>query len=379
MNTRASRTIVGLTLLLTACGSEEKAQGNHGGSAGTAGMAGSSGMAGTGGSAGDPGSAGASGCQPSSTFGTAWSPVGAEPTLSLDPCPTWNCLGTADPALVEQPEGTFHIWFTTGGDLGGPAIGHMTAGTNLDFQLVPNEPVSISDGSGRWDLHRETPSVVWDEASGRWHMWYLGYSVSFFDDPAIGHATSSDPDGLAWDWPDEPIYRPEPGAWDFAFLTGPTGLRGPDGTWRVYFTGAGTTVGIGLLTSQDAIHFTPHEANPVFERDFDGWDQGIFEPSVIHMGSEYWMFYAGYLEPLDVKTSPIAIGLATSEDGVAWTRRGDGPVLNPGPPGSWNSLKVLSPSVIRRSDCSLWLAAYGGSLDTKDTVPFGHVGIWKSE
>ena len=45
----------------------------------------------------------------------------------------------------------------------------------------------------------------------------------------------------------QPLYRPASGAWDGAFLTGPSVVRGPDGLWRVYYAGAGTTVGIGIV------------------------------------------------------------------------------------------------------------------------------------
>ena len=129
------------------------------------------------------------------------------------------------------------------------------------------------------------------------------------------------------------------------FLTGPSLARGPDGTWRIWYTGAGTTVGIGLLTSPDGVTWTPHPANPVFERRLGQWDEATLEPCVRWLRGQWWMWYSGYREPLGNATR-IGIGLAVSDDGVHWTRVGDGPVLGPGAAGTWNDLRVLSPDVI---------------------------------
>lgn len=37
------------------------------------------------------------------------------------------------------------------------------------------------------------------------------------------------------------------------------------------------------------------------------------------------MWYLGYQEPLDLSSTPISIGLATSDDGITWTRHESGP------------------------------------------------------
>lgn len=310
---------------------------------------------------------------------STWVAVQANPLIALPSCPAWNCLGTSDPALAQHPDGSIHIWYVAGGDGNGPVLGHMVApDARSPFTAQPDAPINASGPENRWDLYRETPSVLWDAEREEWHMWYLGYRISPFEDPGIGHAFSRDPRGVLWEFDQAPIYRPRAGSWDSAFITGPSALKKSSGEYAVYYSGAGTTIGIGLLTSPDGKTWSESEHNPVFERDLGSWDQGIIEPFVFNDSSSYWLFYSGYAEPLDVTTSEISIGLARSNNGLSFSRFGAEPVLNPGPQGTWWDLKVPSPSVIRLDDCTLLMAAYGGSLDTKELVPFGQIGLWRT-
>ncbi len=82
-----------------------------------------------------------------------------------------------------------------------------------------------------------------------------------------------------------------------------------------------------------------------------------------YFGGRYWLWYSGYRNPLQPTTS-IAIGVATSDDGMHWTPYAKNPVIKPGPAGSWNDLRILAPDVIVEPDgsllmVSLWLVAKG--------------------
>lgn len=82
--------------------------------------------------------------------------------------------------------------------------------------------------------------------------------------------------------------------------------------------------------------------SPVLAPSTSGWDNfSLASPSVIKVGSTYMMYYGGE----DQTTHLRQIGLATSTDGLTWTRNPN-PVLTPGAPGSFDSLEVQYPSVV---------------------------------
>jgi len=94
------------------------------------------------------------------------------------------------------------------------------------------------------------------------------------------------------------------------------------------------------------------------------------------------MWYTSFIEPLDVDTTLLSIGVATSEDGFSWERHSSNPVITPdGSPG-WNSKKILNGEVLLRQDGGLLITAYGASLEAEnpafpDFTP-GRIGLWYS-
>lgn len=322
-------------------------------------------------------------------LGVVWEEVDGNPQLPLSDCPAWDCLGHTDPWVGPGPEGELLAWFSAGGDGDGPVVGRATVGADLSLTANPADEPVLSVLADGWDQKRETAFLRFDQGQARWTMWYLGYSVSFFEDPAIGQMHSTDESGLTWERPAEPIYRPDPEGWDQSFVSGPTFLEVPAGEpqagqWRLYYSGAGTTVGIGLLTSEDGGEtWNAHPENPVFEGEAGSWDEGILELSVRHVNGEYLMWYSGYEEPLDLERTPIYIGLARSEDGVTWRRSEYNPVLGPAEPESWNDLRVVSPHVIVEADGSLLLFAHAQSQDNVGSSlggrpALGRLGVWRS-
>jgi len=121
--------------------------------------------------------------------------------------------------------------------------------------------------------------------------------------------------------------------------------------------------------------WSPDPGNPVLERDLSSWDQAVIEPCVRFIDGRYLMWYSGYLEPLGDATA-IAIGLATSPDGVVWERHPQNPILRPGAAGAWNDLRVLSTDVLVETDGSLLLAAYGSSRAASGADIA--IGLWRS-
>ncbi|UCG68184.1 MAG: hypothetical protein JSV09_10200 [Thermoplasmata archaeon] len=77
--------------------------------------------------------------------------------------------------------------------------------------------------------------------------------------------------------------------------------------------------------------------NPVLDVGaFGSWEENyVWAPSVLYNGTAYQMWYTGD----DVATYG-RIGYATSPDGVTWTKYGGNPVLDLGPPDSWDDANL---------------------------------------
>lgn len=322
----------------------------------------------------------------SEAFGVVWEEFSGNPIIMNPSCPAWNCLASTDPWVAKGPDNTNIIWFSTGGVLPlskgykshGPIVGRAILDKNLKSTLNPSNKPVLDLRDDAWDKHRETVSTYWDQDQGNWIMWYLGYSISFFDDPGFGQIYSKDTEGISWTESQTPIYRPKHDNWDFAFITSPRFIKISDTEWRLYYTGAGTTVGIGVLLSYDKGEtWEAYKHNPVFERNLDSWDQGLLGGSVLYHNNTYYMWYAGYHEPLDLETTPMYIGLATSTDGFNWERSPYNPVTGPSSPTRWDDLRIVSPHVIVDSDGSLLLFAHAQSMSNVQTS-MGQVGIWRS-
>jgi hypothetical protein len=252
---------------------------------------------------------------------------------------------------------------------------------SIALSVVPDQPVVGSPTpSAQWDRYLETVTVLYDAIEGRWDLWYLGYSALGFVSPGIGQMQSLDADGTSWRRATAPLYTPSPSSWDSALISGPSVLAGPDRLYRLYYTGVSMTseTGIGLLTSPDKTRWTADPRNPVFGHGPPGaWDENVVEPTVRYHAGRYWLYYSGYQGALSDTTS-IAIGLATSDDGIRWQRHAGNPVLRPGALGSWNDLRVLAPDVAIDADGSFVMAAYGQSRADPANQKPGFLGLWRS-
>lgn len=97
--------------------------------------------------------------------------------------------------------------------------------------------------------------------------------------------------------------------------------------------------------------------NPVLDLgSSESWDDlSVWDPSVLYDGATYKMYYDG----TPSSGQYIKIGLATSADGITWTKHVGNPILSTGPPGSWDNLQVSDPCVL--SNGSMYLMYYSGN------------------
>jgi len=153
-------------------------------------------------------------------------------------------------------------------------------------------------------------------------------------------------------------------------------------TYLMYFVGMSKTSDpaipygfaerIGLATSTDGVRWKiANKEKPVLDFGAKGKfdDAGLAHPFVLRVGDKYMMWYGGIdgRAGKDVGVGPAhvrveQIGLATSKDGIHWTRANNGnPVMKIGRPGSIDAVQATGCHVIRRGDqFIMWYGAYNG-------------------
>ncbi|MCB9605395.1 MAG: hypothetical protein H6716_02330 [Polyangiaceae bacterium] len=373
--------LLGSLIALTACSSEGGSGGEGGSAGGSVGGVGGSAGKSVGGSAG--GSVGGSAGAAASVDVRQFEALPDNPPIELPACPEWDCLNQSDPTLARLPSGKLAVWYAAGGDESSsfPVVGRAVL--ESDGWHRDAAPVMVPE-TNVWDVARETPSVLWNDALQRFDIWYLGYAPDYFTDPAIGQARSLDPDGTTWSRPSAPIYRPSPGAWDEDFITSPSVVVGSDGVWRLYYAGAsfaqnGGRMRIGVLTSTDGETWTPHPGNPIFTGEAGTWDESLLDCNVQFVDGRYVMWYSAFDGTLD-DNAAISVGVSTSSDGYAFQSEGE-PMLTP-IPNTWMDMHVLDVEVLKENDGSLLMVGYGRSFTSPDPnfpdFSPGRVGFWRS-
>ena len=139
-----------------------------------------------------------------------------------------------------------------------------------------------------------------------------------------------------------------------------------DSKWWLYHSGQNST-GLDLIglhiSADESLQgpWTDYAGNPIITPGADGeWDsKGVAHPSVLAVGNEIWIYYTGY------NGVEWSIGLAKSNDGLAFTKYYKNPVLKMGDVLDWDSGGVTHPSVIADGE-NYYLAYRGWDSDTTD-------------
>jgi predicted GH43/DUF377 family glycosyl hydrolase len=269
-----------------------------------------------------------------------------------------------DLAYVLHDGITYKMWYS-GSDGPLTRIGYATSPDGVSWTKSASNPVLDLGAPGSWnDVYTYAPSVLFDGAT--YHMWYSGYDGI---NARTGYATS--PDGITW----TPyagnlcagtagngcvLNIGPPGSWDENAAFTPSVLY--DGvTYKMWYSGSNLTKGrTGYATSPDGFTWTKNPSNPVLYEGSPGeWDQiSAGAGSVIYNGVSYEMWFSGVYSGTEER-----IGHATSPDGIAWTKNPSNPVLDVGPPGSWDEYWAVYPAVVKvGSEYKMWYTGLTGTL-----------------
>lgn len=214
-------------------------------------------------------------------FIAAAATVGAQ----RDAVPTFSLANAGQPVLpvsdagfdsdsirfpkVVYHDGTFHMYYVAFTTLSQPQmIGYASSRDGINWQRNP-DPVFVADGTG-FDSTSINAAAVLRDDDGIWVMYYNG-SAQLGSPPfgkTIGRATAPAPTGP---WIADPNPVLEAGSvrdWDGSFIWADTVLKTQDG-YRMYYSANGVRGGmVGLATSQDGIHWTKYDNPDTDERAF---------------------------------------------------------------------------------------------------------------
>jgi hypothetical protein len=222
-----------------------------------------------------------------------------------------------------------------------------------------NNPV-LTKGTSQYDaIAMGQPTCLYENDTIR--MWYAAVGADM--KARICYAWSLD--GITWEKYNSatPVFDVgQAGEWDDTWMDAPEIVKGPDLYYLYYYgdtaqQGPEISSAYGVATSPDGIDWTRHNDNPILEKgDSADWDgKWIESPAVIYDESDslFYMYYNGmgwnWL---------CNIGLATSEDGIHFTKSDQNPIMSYGSGGEFDDMWLGTPAVIRNN--GLWQMWYCG-------------------
>ena len=261
-------------------------------------------------------------------------PPTAAPSISVAPSgPAFVVVGTEPvipsddvpdsgavlPAAVAAVDGTYHAWIKGFGSVPGEhGLFHLRSADAVTWTLDPAGPIE-SSGVVLADVGVIPGSVV--VIDGRWTMYLSGTQSTAGGRADVWRATADEPGG-PWTIDADPVLvRGPAGAWDDAGLDFPSVLPTVEGFVMAYqgLTAADpNSSAVGLATSLDGVEWTKLD-QPILEPGFCGeFDaRAIAQPRLLHDGDRLLLAYTAYARAISQNAT---IGLAESVDGGATWR-----------------------------------------------------------
>jgi hypothetical protein len=263
--------------------------------------------------------------------GVLWEPPASTGSNEGDLAPSLVAVGPALHLFFTRKTGTTH------------RIHHAASADGVTWSVGAAPVTGLGD-----DPVIAYPAVLYEE--GRFRMWFGSGTIDLAESP----------DGDAWTIAAKTVLRiGASGAFDGLSLLYPSILHGADG-YRLYYTGFdGAQFAIGRADAADGVAFARAQTTPVLERGAAGDvdNHAVAMPAAVRVGAVVLLWYGAY-DTSQTNPGPYRVALATSGDGLGFTRRGLTLDLGASGPDAWST---RDPTVLRTADG--WLMVYAGMGD----------------
>ena len=235
----------------------------------------------------------------------------------------------------------------------------------VDYQ---NNPIFSVKDVPYFTLSVDQGQVMYDD--GIYKMWFMNLYYNGMAD--VSYAESND--GISWHIASNgPVLTAgQPGNWDDNSV-GMGYILKENGAYKYYYVGnrephTGMRQ-IGMAVSQDGINWEKYP-DPVLPSDSSQWFLGVH--SVIKINNEYYMYYEASSE-FDYTFN---INLATSTDGIHWTKYTNNPILLPSQ--SWEQGSVSYATITNYNNG--YMMTYSNRSQTAIGVAYSNDGItWNKD
>lgn len=177
-----------------------------------------------------------------------------------------------------------------------------------------------------------------------------------------GCQTSHSPSPLKFKaYEHNPVLSPgKAGSWDELFLCAPQVIY-HENVFYLFYLGCNVAgrMSVGLATSSDGVRFSKYAGNPVLAPDNTAFDAYTVGPGIVLKEVSGWVMYYNCSE-LGTYAPGTAVGRATASQLTGPWKRSDVPVLASGRKGEWDDGFIIPSSVLRLVDGSYMMFYSGG-------------------
>jgi predicted GH43/DUF377 family glycosyl hydrolase len=240
---------------------------------------------------------------------------------------SWDSVFT-DPGAVIYHDGQFHMF--RNGFLGWPAsvqIGYLVSEDGLNWTEVSEDPILYTDDVPFAEVAALASSVIVED-DGTWVLYFYTWNGTA-NNPSrstIGRATASSPTG-PWTVDPEPVLPlGSLGNWDAGAVDSPRVMRTDTG-YVMYYAGTDinfTTSKIGMASSEDGIQWT-RNPEPILE---SSEANVYYHQPAVTLTPEGYVMLVRRVDNSQANSIAMSLVVARSTDGLTWEIPATEPILD---------------------------------------------------